>query len=325
VLCLGVALTQSGCGGTLDAGRNVPHGSLPVDERNPVIIDNDSANDNWMGEYAVLLANNGGPQLAGIVVCASNYHSDLSANVMGWTKLVNAARASGLENIPDLTASAGAPLKQPSDGQIDSTVPNNSAGAQKIIQLSRELSLPTRPVVVLVGTALTDLADAYLVDRTVVDRVVVVAALGSLKTPKVLMTGPNGDLDPWADWIVAQRFNYVQISAYYDQTGDVTTAELGNLPQNALGDWIAQKQPNILMLPEAADQITVLAAGVPEFVTAVQRSAPDLSAGFNSPPGQGPPLVPNDSGNVLAVTKIAGPLAASRFWGMLLEPHAAGP
>src|SRR6185369_12543949 len=93
-----------------------------------------------------------------------------------------------------------------------------------------------RPLVVLVGTQLTDLADAYLVDPTVVERIVVVAALGSLKTPGALMTGPNGDLDPWADWIVAQRYDYVQVSAYYDQTADVATNELGNLPKNPLGD-----------------------------------------------------------------------------------------
>jgi hypothetical protein len=322
-ICAAITVA-TGCGGTLDAGRDVPHGALPVDERNAVIIENDSASDNWMGEYAVLLANDGVSRLAGIIICASNYWPDLNANVSGWTNLVNAARASSLAGIPDLTASAGAPLTKPSDGHIDSTVPNRSLGAQRIIELSSSMSLPTRPLVVLVGTQLTDLADAYLVDPTVVDRVVVIASLGSLKTPKALMTGPNGDLDPWADWIVAQRFRYVQISSYYDQTADVTMAELGNLPKNPFGNWIAQKQPKISSLPQAADQVAVLAAGVPDFVVAAQRSSPDLSAGFGSPPGQGPPLVPDQSGRDYFVTQIAAPLAASRFWKMLLEPSMNG-
>src|SRR5690349_18845754 len=111
VLCVGLAAT--GCGGVLDAGRNVPHGPLPVDERNPVIIHNDSATDNWMGEYALLLARDGGPSIAGIIVCSSNYWMNLDANVMGWTNFVNAARASGFSSVPDLTVSAGAPLAVP--------------------------------------------------------------------------------------------------------------------------------------------------------------------------------------------------------------------
>ena len=320
-----VACATASCGGKLDAGRNAPHGPLPVDERNPVIIENDTVNDNWMGEYSLLLANEGALSIAGIIVCSSNYWPDLNSNVMGWTKLVDAARGSGLGNIPDLTVSAGAPLVAPSDGQIDSTVPNHSVGAQRIIDLSRQLSLPSRPVVVLVGTQLTDLADAYLVDHTVVDRVVVVAALGSLMAPKALMTGPNGDLDPWADWIVAHRFKYIQVTAFYDQTQDVKASDLGNLPQNQLGDWIAQKQPGISPLPQAGDQVTVLTMGLPQFATLVQRVSPDPSAKFGSPKGQGPPLVPDDTGNAWVVTKIAAPLAASRFWQMLLEPHAAEP
>ena len=303
----------------------MPHGPLPVDERNPIIIENDSFSDNWMGEYAVLLANSGGSTLAGIIICSSEYWPDLNANVTGWNKFVNAARASGLKDIPDVTASAGERLHEPSDGQIDSTIPNRSAGAQRIIELSRELSLPWRPVVVLVGTQLTDLADAYLVDPSVVDRVVVVAALGTFDTPRALMTGPNGDLDPWADWIVAHRFKYIQVSAYYDQTADVTDTGIGNLPQNPLGDWIAAKQPNISSLREAADQVTVLVANVPQFATASTRMAPDPSATFGSPIGQGPPLVPNQNGNAIVVTQVASPLAASRLWQMLLEPQLQQP
>jgi hypothetical protein len=324
-LYVAATLATAGCGGTLNAGKNVPHGPLPVDERNPVIIENDTATDNWLGEYALLLASDGGPSLAGIIVGKTTYWPDLSANVTSWTDFANAARASGFEGVPDLTVSVGLPLTEPDDGQIDSTVPNHSAGAQRIIDLSRELGLPNRPVVVLVGTQLTDLADAYLMDPTVVERVVVVASLGSLDEPKVRMTGPNGELDPWADWIVAQRFEYVQISAYYDQTADVTASELGNLPETPFGNWIAEKQPKISKLQSASDQVAVLAMTLPQFAKTVQRVSADISAGFGAPIGQGPPLLPDDSGNAWAVTEIVAPLAASRFWRLLLEPHSRAP
>jgi hypothetical protein len=320
--CVGAALVAAGCGGTLDAGRDMPHGKLPVDERNPVIIDNDGWSDNWIGEYAVLFANSGGPPLAGIIANPTTYWPNGNDNATGWGKLVAAARASGLGNIPDVTLSTGAPLVRPADGLIDSTTPNHSAGARVIVDRSRQLDQPLRPLVVLAGGPLTNLADAYLMDPTVVDRVVVVAALGEYAAPTATTNGPNGDLDAWADWIVVQRYRYVQVSAYYDQLGDVVAGDLPRLPQNALGDWMRDKQPNLFTIPNASDQIAVLSVALPSFAVAVQRASPDTSVAFDST--QGPPLRPNPTGNAWVVTEIDAPLAATRLWQMLLDPRTYG-
>jgi hypothetical protein len=325
-LWLGMAAGAAGCGGTLDAGRDQPHGLLPVDERNPVIIDNDQWSDNWMGEYAMLLAQSGGPPIVGIIAGSSKYWGDATANAMGWTNLVTAARTSGLKNIPDVTTSMSMPLAKPADGLIEHTAGNGSPGAHRIVELSQQWNLPLRPVVVLTGLPLTDVADAYLLDNSVVERVVVVAALGSYTAPNGVMGGPNGDLDPWANWIVAQKFKYVQVCTYYDQTTDVTTAELPNLPQNPLGAWMTSKQPNLYTIPTASDQVTALAVGLSSgqsmFVTGVQIATPDTSGGFDATMGL--PLVPSATGNVWVVTAIASPLAKARLWQMLLDPHSYG-
>ncbi len=307
------------CANTLDAGHNL----LPVDERNPVILYQDDWSADWLGEYAVLLANRGGPPLAGIIVNTSPWWRDLNVNASGWNDLVVAARASGLENIPDVTASAGGPLSRPADGQIDSTTPNHSAGAQLIVDVSRRLSTPARPVVVVSSTSLTELANAYLLDHSVADRVVVVAALGSVAPPNGVMDGPNGDMDPWADWIVAHRYRYVHVGTWYDQTGDVTAAQVPDLPANPLGMRIADKRPNILPDLTASDQVALLAVALPGFVTAVGRASPDTSAGFDST--QGPTLVPDAAGQTWVVTQIAGPLAADRLWQMLRDPSTFAP
>jgi hypothetical protein len=319
---VGAALL-AGCTETLDAGYNRSPGLLPVGAANPVIVYEDDWSGDWLGEYAVLLANTGGPPLVGIVVNASKIWGDLSINVSGWKDLVTAAQSSGLTNVPSVTASAGAPLTRPADGQIDSTTPNDSAGAQLIRDVSRDVSQPNLPVVVVSGTSLTDLADAYLVDHTVVDRVVVVAALGGYTAPNASMGAPNGDMDPWADWIVSQRFRYVQVSTYYDQTGDVTMADVPDLPANALGTRIANKLLNIIAVPQASDQVALLAMGLPGFTVSVQRASPNTSGEFDST--QGPPLVPDPNGNDWVVTQIAAPLAQSRLWQMLLDPHTFGP
>jgi hypothetical protein len=291
---------------------------LPVDERNPVILANDSVTDNWTGEYAMLLANSGGPPLVGIIVNPSPYWPDVAASTAGWNDLVVAARASGLRNIPDVTESQGEPLVRPADGKIESTTPNRSAGAQVILDQSARASLPWRPVVVVTGSRLTDIADAYLMDPTVADRVVVVAALGGTGS----MGWPNGELDPWADWIVGQRFRYIQVNGYYDQLGDVSSAKAADLPANPFGAWMAAKVPSVFQIPMSSDQIGVLSVGIPTFATAVGRAVVDPSAAFDATTG--PPLIQQADGSAWVVPSCDSAMAGERLWKMLLDPRTFG-
>jgi len=317
VLAAGLALGALGCGGTLDAGRDRSHGPLPVDERNPVILYQDDWSGDWLGEYAMLLANSGGPPLAGIVINTSPFWRDLDANATGWTNMINAARMSGLKGIPDVTPSAGGPLTPPADGQIASTVANDSAGAEKMIELSRQLSTPTRPVVIVTTTGFTDLANAYFRDPTIVNRVVVVAAAGSYQAPNGILDRPNGDMDPWADWIVMQKYQFVYVGTWYDQTGDVTDVNATNLPHNPFGAWIDGKRSQIIDYDTASDQVALLSFGMPKFTTTAIPASPDLSAGFNT--AQGPNMVPDPNGTGWMVTAISAQQAPTQLWSMMLR------
>jgi len=312
VALVGYVLLTVGCGGTLDAGRDVPQGMLPVDHRNPVILYQDDWSGDWLGEYAVLLANHGGPPLAGIVINTSPFWMDLQANATGWNNLLTAARMSGLKNLPEVTPSAGGPLTRPADGQIDSTVGNDSAGAELMVRLSQNLSTPTRPVAIVATTSFTDLANAYFLDRTIVDRVVVVFAAGSYQAPNGVLNRPNGDMDSWADWIVTQRYHFVHVGTWYDQTADVPDARLPDLPKDAFGAWVMNKQPQIIDITTAADQVALLSFALPGFTKGVARAAPDTSSPFSTT--QGPNIVPNANGNGWLVTEIAAPLAGSWLW-----------
>jgi hypothetical protein len=288
-----------------------------------VIVANDSATDNWTGEYAILLANSGGPPLAGIIVNPSPYWPDLAVNVDGWNQLIEAARASGLRNIPDATGSAGVPLVRPADGAIEHTTPNMSDGAKLILDLSARLSSPLRPLVVVTGSRLTDVADAYVMDPTVADRVVVVSALGGEASGGSVMGWPNGELDAWADWIVGQRFRYIQVNGYYEQLGDVPSAKVADLPGNAFGAWMAAKvDGKIYQIAMSSDQIGVLAVGVPTFATAVGRAVVDTSAAFVATTG--PPLRAQAGGSAWVVPSCDSAIAADRLWTMLRDPRTFG-
>jgi hypothetical protein len=316
-VAVALALVAMSCAETRDLGSTVPHGHLPVDERNPIVMLNDGTDDNWQGEYAVLLANSGGPPLAGIIVNTSPNAQDIAANVGGWRKLVAAARASGLRGVPDPTASIGPALMRPASGAIDDTTPNRSEGARLIVETSARLSLPYRPLVIVTGGRLTDVADAYLVDPTITERVVVVSSLGTTTAAGAVMAAPNGEMDPWADVIVTSRFRFVQVSAFYDQLTDVPAARLSELPANPFGDWIAAKQPRIWNLPQAADQVGVVAVGIPTFASKVVRvSVTPLGAGANA----GPDLLTDVNGPVWLVTQNVSADATQRFWNVLLDP-----
>ena len=314
--CFVLGLAMSACGGTLDAGWDEPRGPLPIDNRNPIILCNDGSRDNWQGEYAVLLASTGGMKLAGIVVGESWPWTSLEENTIGWQQMVAAARDSGLRNIPDPVASNGPALVRPGDGKFESTVPNESEGARAILELSKQLAEPFRPVVVVTGGRLTDLADAYLMDPTLSERVVVVASLGATITNGAEMGVPNGQLDTWADIIVAQQFRYVQVSTYYDPAADVPASLLAQLPENAFTSWIQSKQPDI---ENAFDQVALQAVTIPSVVSSSTRvSLQDANA-------DGIPVLTSDpKGTGWLVTKTNSALATARFWEMLLDPTTFG-
>jgi hypothetical protein len=317
------AVVAAACGQTYNAGSSRPRGLLPVDERNPIVLINDGTIDNWQGEYAVLLANGGGPPLAGIVVNASKSWQKLDDNVRGWRQLVATALASGLRNIPDPIASVATPLVRPASGDIDDTIGNRSEGARAIVELSKRLSLPYRPLVVVTGAGLTDVADAYFVDRTVVDRVVVVSSLGAANASGGGMGIPNGDEDPWADTIVAARFRYIQVSAFYDQLGDVPASSVARLPDNPLGARIAAKQGGLWERQPTSDQVSVLAVGLPSFATVVERvtsTGPVAADAMN-----GPDLAHDPDGSGWLVSGCETSAPAKRLWELLLDPSTFSP
>ena len=209
VIQCALVLLLAACGGTLDAGKDEPQGLLPVDGRNPTVLVGDGFVDNWLGEYALLYAATGRLSLVGIVVDNGPTWPNINELMDGWRNMVAAARQSNMKNIPDPMASIGSTLVRPADGNIDSTQANSSEGARFIVNTSKELAKSYRPLVVLTGAHLTDVADAYLLDRTVVDRVVVVAALGSVTRSGGAMGVANGEMDPWASTASRQHVRHL--------------------------------------------------------------------------------------------------------------------
>jgi hypothetical protein len=155
-------------------------------------------------------------------------------------------------------------------------------------------------------------ADAYLMDPTLADRIVVVASLGNATKDGGAMGIPNGEMDTWADVIVAQRLRYVQVSAFYDQTADLPTSL--QLPNNPFTSWMRAKQTDVFNDIKAADQVAVVALGIPSFASAVSKV---VQRGTDS--SNVPTLADDVNGPIWLVSQIKGDLARARLWEMLLD------
>ncbi len=297
-----------------DAAPALDDFPLPFDPSTPMIVNNDGPFDNWQGEHAILAAARG-QQLVGLIINWSWAWQDLDSNLAGWQELVAAARADGIQGIPDPLRSDGQPLQAPASGIIEDTTPNRSAGAEFIVDTVAALEEGGPPLVVVTGGRLTDVADAYLIDPSIAERMIVVSSLGRTTDEGANMNVPNGEMDTWADIVVSTRLRYVQVSGYYNQIGDVPPERVAELPGTALGAWVADKQSLIANDFVACDQVSILAATTPGFVIAASRVAAE-----QQPPFIGnvePTLVPDESSGLWLVSEVDGSIAAPRLWELL--------
>lgn len=310
VLCCAVA--TSGCGGRLDAGSDVLHGPLPVDERSAVVVVNDGALDNWHGEYAAILAASGQLELVGLVVNSSSGYPSLETNVTGYRQMFAAARESGMRHLPEPTASVAPALIEPASGSIEDTIPNRSEGARLILAAAAQRGTSVHPLAIATGGALTDVADAYLLDPSLAERAVVVASLGQSEGDGASTFNPNGGHDTWATFIVVSRMRLVQVNGYYDQLLDVPEEQVSELPRNAFGRWMEQKRPELLDLVFACDQVTVLAVALPWFCSGVTQLSVDAADPMH--------LVPDPAGQIWHVAQSDSARARSEIWSRLKDP-----
>lgn len=306
------ALVLAACGGQLDAGSDVLQGPLPVDQRSAVVMVNDGARDNWQGEYAALLASTGQLKLVGLVINAAGEYPSVETNVAGYRQMLTAARESGMRHLPDPTASVAPTLSPPASGTIEDTTPNRSEGARLILEAAARHGTAVHPLAIATGGALTDVADAYLLDPSLAGRAVVVSSLGQDEGDGASTIDPNGARDPWATFIVTSRMRFVQVNGYYDQLLDVPEARAAELPQNAFGRWMAEKRPGILSLIYACDQVSVLAVGLPWFASSVTRLRVSDTDRMS--------LVPDSTGQIWHVAQTDSARARNEIWARLKAP-----
>jgi hypothetical protein len=217
--------------------KKTGNGIFPYDTTCPVIRDNDESADVYTDFYIMSLASAGTINLVGMYtsvpvdlgfVTPEDYermYADLRTNIAK-------ARESGWKNIPDAARGVKGHLSRPSSGNIDDTVPVDSDGGRLIVQEANKCT-PGRPLVILMGGSSSTPADAYLIDHSIADKVVLAYAESDVGSSH---GGYNGWLDPWATYICMMKFRMVICSFPLGKPSTPRSKMATDLPASLLRD-----------------------------------------------------------------------------------------
>ena len=301
-----------------------PPERLPYDSTNPIVLHNDDAIDVYTDEYLLALNSAGDINLRAMITGSSVApHNDavtleyMLEAARQRTHTANLARQSGFARVPVPVSGAFTHLVRPDSGRIEDTAPLNTEGSRLIVAEALRAG-PARPLVVVAGGPLTDVADAYLLNRAVADRIIVAWVGGTLWD----MADYNGSIDGWASYIVLERMRLVQFAGN-EFLPYVPKSRLNTLPDTPLRQWmIAKDHPNGLPGEQDGDGAPAISVVRPDFVTGTRRVS---FGGWVTRRGFTVPVYRDDpNGRALIVTSASTAVATDEWWRALSNPAAYG-
>jgi len=235
--------------------------ALTFDQKCPVIFDNDDPRDTYTEEYLMALASAGSIQLKGIITSSSiapynrwvpeeDYEHFISLRANIYDRAVQ----SGFKNIPTPVRGVKGNLVRPSSGKIEDTAPSFSVGGMLIRDEARKATTK-KPLVVIVGGALSAIADAYLMDSSIAGKMVVMFLDCS---DDYIENGYNAWVDGWASVITFKKLNVIRYRSVGHDTKDYDPAVpksriLFDLPDTPLRAVMFEKKHPTNPLPDERD------------------------------------------------------------------------
>lgn len=201
----------------------------------PVIYDNDWWKDVPDAAYLWVKASLGQVNLRGNIVTRDMWNWDkgyqfkLDEGLKEAESLLDLARKSGVKNVPDPVRGANEILLKPKSGKIEDTKWTRTAGSELIVKEARRAD-PKKPLLVFVGGPCTTVANAYLSDPTIADRMIVFQVDG----------GAYNGKDTWSWEIVQQRCLFVNWAKgyFWGEWSRWNPKAFDKLPNNPLGETL---------------------------------------------------------------------------------------
>lgn len=180
-------------------GRDLPKADLPFTKSNLLIFSNENPTRWFTEDYAMVLAHRGEVRLAGLQVSQGNL-GDPQRQFQLLARETYLLARMGMRNLPHPAQGVLVPLPKPASGKAEETRPESSAAVMQILASAR-VATPAQPLVVVCTGSLTDVASAWLFDRGIAERVVVVGPFAG--------SGIEWSFDPWAAELVVSHFRCI--------------------------------------------------------------------------------------------------------------------
>jgi len=215
-----------------------------VDGTNPVIYDNDWLDDTPEYTFLWLKAHNGEVNLVGNVntrdmygCSAGNCTYTLDDTFREWVDhYARSVPVMGLKNIPAPVRGSNEALSRPSSGRIEDTRYYESDGSELILREARKASA-SKPLVVVIGGNPTSVANAYLKDPSIIDKIVVLHISGWRSV------GGYNATDEWGTYVVMKKLKYINwdgnLNSWYAGNNiNITPEMIASIPSNPLTDMM---------------------------------------------------------------------------------------
>ncbi len=295
---------------------------LSFDQSSPVIFDNDDPRDTYTEEYLMALASEGSIQLKGVITSSSygEYNRWVTENdfenfVALRSDIYKRAVRSGFKNIPAPVRGVKGNLVRPTSGKIEDTAPICSAGGLLIRDEARNAS-PKEPLVVIAGGALSSVADAYLMDPGIAEKMVVMF-LGS--SDDSIENGYNGWVDGWATVIAFRKLNIIRYRAVGHDTKDYDPSVpkgriLSDLRDTPLREIMHTKKHPTNPLPDERDADCPPAIHFMRHDYAKNAYRQSFSHETTADGHFVPVLKDDPEGNILFFTSMSKSIATKEWW-----------
>jgi hypothetical protein len=311
LFCLGLVVFLVSQAGNLSKKPD----KLPLYKNSLIIYDNDDHRDVYTDEYLLALSSIGEIKLKGIITTYSP--SEYPIFVEGRKQIMKDARQSGLKNLPKLFDGTNKKLTRPASNRIEDTRPLKIDGSEYIVEQALK-STSKNPLVIITGGQLTTVANAFLLNPSIADRVLVMGVFGGKNIDY------NAGLDAWAWTIILSKLRVVAIPVgpsgnrgnAYMSAAVVPKAKIKNeLDQHIpLFRWMYEKKHPKNELPDGHDydgQPAILITR-PEFVTQWKRFS---CTGINEK-GYAV-LEENKNGKIWQAENADREIATNEFWRVM--------
>ena len=291
--------------------------NLPLLKGNSVIYDNDDHRDVYTDEYLLALSSIGEIDLMAMITTYSAKEYD--EFVLGREQILKLAKDSGLKNLPQLFSGTNNKLERPKNNLIEDTKRLEIDASYFIVELANR-SEDSKPIVVICGGQLTSIANAYLIDTTIVDRIIVMGVFGADKIDY------NAGLDSWAWTIVLSKFRVLAIPIGSSNNRGIVYMKPPKVPKEKiksdlnqkipLFQWMYDKKHPSNWLPNEGDYDGHPAILItrPDYVTEIKKFRVD------NIDSQGIPVLIDDiTGNIIQAEDANQNIATQEFWRVMKE------